>query len=576
MRRFLSIICAGFLACGCFGKGGESFVEPPKGRTLSSFQATAEKGMVVTSNAEASQIGLEILKRGGNAIDAAIAVSFALSVVRPQSTGLGGGGFLLFHDKGNQKNIAIDFRERAPRKADRDMYLRNGMADATLSQEGGLAVAVPHLVAGLGFLYDNFAGGKLKWSELVEPSVALAEKGFPVYPGLEEAIGKERDLLEKFPTSREIFLPENQIPRTGDLLVQKDLSKTLTTIAQTGWQSFYKGSIASGMVQSVQNAGGILDWHDLQALSVRELEPVAGTYRGYRIVSMPPPSSGGIVLIETLQVLDHFRFPRSSPHHPDNMHLVTEALRRTFQDRAFYLGDDRFVKVPLKGLLSREYAEILARSVDRKKATPSGSLSPVPMQLRESDSTTHFSIVDPFGNAVASTQTINTLFGSGVTARGTGVVLNNEMDDFSIRPGVPNTFGLIGSEANAIAPGKTPLSSMSPTFVFDDDGKLQMVLGSPGGPKIITSVLHTLLNRIDFGDSPLEAVARKRYHHQWIPDTLMMEKGLLDPKSRSTLQGLGHTLEEIDNYSGVGLIVREKNQWIGVTDPRSTGKPYGY
>lgn len=529
----------------------------------------------MTSNAEASKIGVAILKRGGNAVDAAIAVSFALSVLRPQSTGLGGGGFLLFYDKMNQKNYAIDFREVAPLKAHRDMYLKKGVSEPKFSREGGLAVAVPKLMAGLGYIYNNFASGKISWSELVEPSIPLAENGFTVYPELSEAIASQRELLECDQSSQAIFLPKNEVPQAGALLIQKDLARTLKTIAHNGWQSFYQGSIGSGILNTAQRDGGILEAGDFQDLSVREVEPVNGTYRDYRIVSMPPPSSGGVILIETLHILENFRFSGSSAYHPNNIHFIVEAMRRAFLDRASYLGDDRFVKVPLKGLLSKEYAEVLARSINVKKATPSKALSSTPIQIRESDSTTHFSIVDSSGNAVASTQTINYTFGSGLTARGTGVVLNNEMDDFSIQPGIPNTYGLLGSEANAVAPGKTPLSSMSPTFIFDEDGELQMVLGSPGGPRIITSVLLTILNRIDFDQSPLEAVAGKRYHHQWTPDFLEMEEGVFLKKGETVLNELGHILKKVPNYGQVGLICREKNKWVGVSDPRSSGQPFG-
>ncbi|MDP2600544.1 MAG: gamma-glutamyltransferase [Deltaproteobacteria bacterium] len=552
-----------------------NLVEPSPGRTLESYQAVGQKMMVVTPNRQATEVGLNILKKGGTAIDAAIAVSFALGVLRPQSTGLGGGGFMLSYDAKKKKSVAFDFREYAPLKATPDMYVKNGVLEPKLAQEGGLAVAVPRLVAGLGDIYDLYASKKIPWPELIQPSIDLALQGFAVYPHLANALENEKEVLARFDSSKKIFLPGGAAPKEGETLVQKDLAKTLSIIAQKGWSGFYQGQIAANVIRSVQLAGGIMTIDDLWRVEPIETAPVESTYKGYKIVSMPPPSSGGVTLMETLNILENFPISRQGPYNPKTVHEVAEAMKRAFLDRARYLGDPKFVKMPLKGLLSKKYAEELADSIDTKKAIPSIRLSPLESNSGLNESTTHFSIVDEEGNAVASTQTINNYFGSGLVAAGTGVVLNDEMDDFAIQPGVANAYGLVGGEANAIAPGKKPLSSMAPTFVFNPKGELVMALGSPGGPKIITAVLHTLLNRIAFKVKPLEAVAAKRYHHQWIPDVLEYESGIFSPKLLDRLVRMGHHPKEVKAPWLVMLIARSNQGWIGVSDPRGVGTALG-
>lgn len=567
MKRWLHISLAGLLLVSACSKPQPlNLVEPAEGRALTSFQAVAPQAMVVTPNEAASQIGLEILKKGGNAADSAIAVSFALAVLRPQSTGLGGGGFLLFYLKEKNKTIAIDFREFAPAQASRDMYLVNGEAKGELSRDGALAVAVPRLVAGLGYIYEKYASQKISWSDLVQPSIRLAKEGFPVYPHLAKALEERKAVLKGFP-----------IPQAGALLIQKDLAKTLEMIGKNGWKIFYQGFIANQIVSSIQKQKGIVTLKDLQNVTASEIPVVEGNYRGYKIVSMPPPSSGGTILIEILNILENFNLRGWGPYHLKSVHVTTEAMRRAFMDRARYLGDPQFVKVPVLGLISKDYAKTLANSINMEKATPSLQLSSTAKyQGNESNSTTHFSIVDSAGNAVAATETINYLFGSGLVAEGTGIVLNDEMDDFSIRPGVPNVYGLVGSLANAIEPGKIPLSSMSPTLVFDPKGNLDMVLGSPGGPKIITAVLHTLLNRIDFKATPLEAVAAKRTHHQWLPDALQVEPGGFSELLMQKLGQMGHTIEEKESPCLVMLVARDREGWVGVSDPRGVGTAIGY
>ncbi|OGQ06205.1 MAG: gamma-glutamyltransferase [Deltaproteobacteria bacterium RIFCSPLOWO2_12_FULL_44_12] len=572
MWYFLTAILFFFQACSPKLK----LVEPSSGRTLESYQAVGKEAMVATLHKDASEVGLAVLKKGGNAVDAAIAVSFALSVLCPQWTGIGGGGFMLAYNKKDNKTVVFNFREFAPFKAKRDMYIRNGKADTELSQDGALAVAVPRLVAGLGDIYDHYASKKISWPELIQPAIQLAEGGFQVYPHLAYATKERQDVLSRFKASAQIFLPQGKPLQEGDTLVQKDLAKTLKKIAEKGWAGFYEGDVAAAIIRSVQLAGGILTVDDLWHIEPIEMEPIEGTYRGYKIVSMPPPSSGGITLLEILNILEQKPLSRWGPYNLKTVHVVAEAMRRAFLDRARYLGDPHFVKVPTKGLIAKEYAKTLAESIDLRKATPSEKLAPPELVTRESDSTTHFSIVDTEGNAVASTQTINTLFGSGMVVQGTGIVLNNEMDDFSIQPGVPNAYGLVGSEANSIMPGKKPLSSMAPTFVFNPKGELVMVVGAKGGPRIITSVLHTIFNQIDFKAKPLQAVAAKRYHHQWLPDELQYEPGLFSEKLTQRLTMAGHLLKEGKASWLVTLIAKSGEGWIGVSDPRGFGSPLGY
>lgn len=526
--------------------------------------------MVVTANREATEIGFAVLEKGGSAVDAAIAVSFALSVLRPQSTGLGGGGFLLYYDNREKKSYAFNFREFAPLKASDTMYLRKGILDPKLSREGALSVAVPRLVAGLGDVYDTYASRKIPWPELIQPSIDLAEKGFPVYPHLAKALLEKSPLLSRYASSKKIFLPGGEPLKEGEPLLQKDLAKTLKAVAEKGWGGFYEGFVSYGIVKTVQQGGGWITVDDLWHIEPVEVAPIEGTYRGYKIVSMPPPSSGGVTLLEILNILEPFRFGRQTDGlKPRTVHIIAEAMRRAYLDRSRYLGDPNFVKVPVKGLLAKDYAKGLSEAIRQDRATPSSELSPVQTETEESQSTTHFSIVDREGNAVASTQTINLLFGSGMVAEGTGVVLNNEMDDFAP-----------GSEANAIEPWKKPLSSMAPTLVFNPKGELVMVLGSVGGPKIITSVLLTLLNRIDFKAPPLKAVAALRFHHQWMPDTLLMEENIVPLFAANRLKEMGHALQFSSPLSttpmgNVCLITKVKKEWIGVADPRGEGVANG-
>jgi len=546
----------------------------------SSHKSTeSSRGVVASAHPLASAAGLQILQEGGNAIDAAVATSFAISVLRPQSTGIGGGGFALLYKKMEGKVHALDFRERAPLKASENMYVNKDGSIKNFSykkqvvgpapNDGHLAVGVPGLVAGLVHMHKNH--GSLALSKVMEPAIALAENGFEVYPSLSKSIQEKENLLRNFAQSRKIFLPHDKVPLPGQILVQSELAHTLRLIASQGQDIFYRGAIADSLVQEMKKGGGLISYKDLSSYKVIEHEPIEGTYRSYKLVGMPPPSSGGTLIFEILNMLSSDDMGTLKHNSVSYVHLLSEAMRRAFADRTL-LGDPKFVKVPTKGLLSKDYALQLRHGIDLQKASPSSTISAGKAFAYESPSTTHLSVVDQWGNAVSTTQTINDTFGSGVTVA--GMVLNNEMDDFSSKPGVPNVYGLVGTFANAIAPGKTMLSSMSPTLIFNSDNELQYVLGSPGGPRIITATLQTILNLIDFKFPLDEAVQSYRIHHQWLPDQISMEANALPEDVIKELEKMGHTVKVPSWYFGdVQAIGRLQNgNWIGVSDRRSDGQ----
>jgi len=561
-------------------------VFPPyqKHRQRSEFITTGTKGMISTSHPLASKAGLDMLKMGGNAIDAAAAVSFVISVVRPQSTGLGGGGFMLYFDKQKSNTEVYDFRERAPFKASRDMYIDSkgkpidftykGHIISNASVNGHLAVGTPGLVAGV--VESHAKHGKLSLAQVIQPAIDIAKNGFEVYARLAEAIESKRYVLDKFEASKKIFLPKGVPLKVGDTLVQKDLAWTLEQIKQHGKDGFYKGKVANKIVAEMKRGGGLIRKNDLLAYRTKMHQPVTGTYRGYKVLSMPPPSSGGIHIVEILNILEGYNLEMMGHNTPESVHVITEAMRRAFADRAKYLGDPEFVKVPQKGLVSKKYAEKLRSSINLNKATSSKEIGAGDPLAYESRSTTHFSIVDQWGNAVSSTQTINYTFGSCVVAAGTGIMLNDEMDDFSKKPGVPNVFGLVGSKANAIAARKTMLSSMSPTLVFDKNNELMLVVGSPGGPKIISATLQTIVNTIDYHMPLSDAVHAFRFHHQWLPDQLYYEENGLSYDIINSLKKMGHSLKPTDAMGSVQAIERVGKEWIGVSDTRREGYPLGY
>jgi gamma-glutamyltranspeptidase/glutathione hydrolase len=494
--------------------------EQPNAAQDGSFVATGRQGMVVTAGEQASEAGVEMLRKGGNAVDAAVAASFAVSVIRPQSTGIGGGGFFLLYRAQEKETVAIDFRERAPLKATRDMFLRDGKAIPELSRNGPLAIAVPGLVAGLVEVQKKY--GSMPLADVMKPAIRLADEGFLVYPQLARAIAYRADLLGSSPTTRAIYFREDQPLRQGELLVQKDLARTLRDIAAQGKEVFYQGWVAKALVSEMRARGGLITQEDLDGYRVISRTPLMGTFLGSQVHAMPPPSSGGVLIIQMLNVLAGFPLQQFGFQTPKTTHLLAETLRLAFRDRARYLGDPDFGQVPTDRLVSQDYAANLRTNIDLAQAAPSEGLPTVPAKI-ESTSTTHLSVLDKDGNAVATTQTVNLLFGSGVMVPGTGVLLNDEMDDFNAQPDQPNAFGLLGkTDANAIAPGKTPLSSMSPTVVTRD-GKVMFIAGSPGGSRIISATLQVLLNVLAYDLSLPQAVFAPRIHHQWFPDTLQIE-----------------------------------------------------
>lgn len=562
----------------------DEFGPVEKGRPIRDFQARSDFGMVVAAHPAAAQAGAEMLNRGGNAIDAAVAASFTISVVRPQSTGLGGGGFLLWHDHAEKKTHVYDFRERAPEAASRDMYLDakgqfkkaqfGGKEVTNLPVNGHLAVAVPGLVKGL--VEMQRAHGRLKLAEVMAPAIRAATLGFEVYPTLAEALEDRKDVLAIYDSSRKIFFKNGKPLRLGDLLIQRDLAATLTSISEQGEDAFYKGSIGDKIVAEIKRGKGILTKNDLLAYSMRERLPVVSTYHGYTVQSMPPPSSGGVHVIEMLNMLEADDLPKMGQGSSAYLHLLSESMRRAFADRSTYMGDPEFVKVPVVGLTSKAYAKQLRAAIALDHATASNELRNPKLDLKESSSTSHISVVDHWGNAVSTTQTVNYKFGSCVVAEGTGIVLNDEMDDFSTKPGSANAFGLVQGDANAIASHKTPLSSMSPTILLDKNGDVKMVVGSPGGPMIISAVLQTIVNYIDFKMPLTDAVHTYRIHHQWLPDQIKYERGGISESTLKELAKIGHGVAAVTSIGDVQAIAREADGSLeGVSDTRAEGKPVG-
>jgi gamma-glutamyltranspeptidase / glutathione hydrolase len=527
----------------------------------------AANGMVASQEALATNIGVDILKRGGNAVDAAVAVGFALAVTLPEAGNLGGGGFMLIHMAATGETVAIDYREKAPAKASRDMFLdANGSADPKLSQWSGLSIGVPGTVAGLALALKRY--GTMSLADVMAPAIALAKDGVEVTPGLAEALAASHATFAKYPSSAAIFLrPDGGDFRPGNHLMQSDLAQSLQAIAKDGSDAFYRGAIGERIAAEMARSGGLITTDDLAQYEAIVREPVKGTYRGYEILSMPPPSSGGTHVIEILNILEGYPIGALGFGSAETMHLMAEAMKRAYADRSEYLGDSDFVDVPVKGLTSKAYAESLRATIDESHATPSAEIKPGEPLPYESDQTTHFSVVDSQGNAVSNTYTLNFGFGSGLVAEGTGILLNNEMDDFSAKPGVPNAYGLIGGDANAVAPKKRPLSSMSPTIVLKDDETF-LVTGSPGGSRIITTVLQVIMNVIDHGMNIAEASAAPRMHHQWLPDELRVEEGF-SPDTLKLLEAMGHKVAaKATMGSTQSILRRDDGALFGASDPR--------
>lgn len=528
----------------------------------------AENGMVSAQERLAAEIGRDIMAKGGNAVDAGVAVAFALAVTLPRAGNLGGGGFMLVHDAETGRTQAIDYRELAPSGASRDMFLDDkGEADSDKSLYTGAASGVPGTVAGMRMALDTY--GSMPWADVIAPAIRLAEEGIIVTPDLADSLEAEREALMKHPSTAKIFFKEGGAGyRPGERLVQADLAATLKKVAAEGPDGFYKGAVAENIAKAVQAAGGPMTVEDLAAYKPVLREPVRGSYRGYEIVSMPPPSSGGVHLIQILNTLEGYPIGALGHNTAETIHLMAEAMKLAYADRSEYLGDPDFVDVPVAALTSKDYAAELRGKISAEYATPSAMIGPGDLAPYESDQTTHFSVVDKAGNAVSNTYTINLNYGSGLVAEGTGVLMNNEMDDFSAKPGVPNAFGLVGGDANAVQPGKRPLSSMTPTIVLKD-GETWLVTGSPGGARIITTVLQVVMNMIDHGMNVAEASTAPRVHHQWLPDEFRIEEGI----SRDTLRLLaakGHTISEKPVMGSTQSIMRDpaSGALLGASDPR--------
>jgi gamma-glutamyltranspeptidase / glutathione hydrolase len=525
-----------------------------------------ENGMVATQEATATQIGLDILKQGGNAVDAGVAIGFALAVTLPRAGNLGGGGFMIVHDAESGESVAIDYREMAPVAATRDMFLdEQGEADPEKSRYSHLASGVPGTVAGLALALERY--GTMPLGEAIEPAIRLAEEGVTVTPDMAGSLEAVRERMEASPASMEIFFkPDGSGYRPGETLVQRDLARSLRLIAEQGPRAFYEGEIADKIAADMEAHGGLITKEDLRNYEAKVRDPVTGTYRGYEIVSMPPPSSGGIHVIQILNILEDYPISFLGPNSAETIHLMAEAMKLAYADRSEYLGDPDFVDVPQAGLTSKEYAAELRRTIDRNRARPADEIKPGDPAPYESSETTHYSVMDKAGNVVSNTYTINFSYGSGRTAAGTGILLNNELDDFAAKPGVPNAYGLIGGDANAVEPRKRPLSSMTPTIVMKD-GEPFLATGSPGGSRIITTVLQIVMNVIDHGMNIAEASSQPRVHHQWLPDELRVEEGL-SPDTVALLAAKGHNVSVQEAMGSTQSVMRTEDGLLGYSDPR--------
>ena len=527
----------------------------------------AQQGMVASVDAMATQVGVDILRQGGNAVDAAVAVGYALAVTHPQAGNLGGGGFMMLRTK-EGKTVAIDFREMAPEQATRDMFLDGeGNPDAKKSLTSHLASGTPGTVAGFSLALEKY--GTLPLNKVIQPAIKLAQDGIIINSALADDLktyGSE--VLPHHANSKAIFWKDGEPLKQGEKLVQTNLAKSLTLIAQNGPDAFYKGAIAEQVADEMHQNGGLLSKADLANYKAIERTPISGEYRGYEVFSMPPPSSGGIHIVQILNILENFDLHKYGFGSADAMQLMAEAEKQAYADRSEYLGDPDFVKVPWQALTNKAYAKSIAERIDLNKAKPSSEIKPGKLAQYESNQTTHFSVVDKDGNAVAVTYTLNTTFGTGIVAGNTGILMNNEMDDFSAKPGVPNVYGLVGGDANAVGPRKRPLSSMSPTIVVKD-GKTWLVTGSPGGSRIITTVLQMVVNTVDFGMNVAEATNAPRFHHQWLPDELRVEKGF-SPDTLKLLEGKGQkvVLKEAMG-STQSIMVGPDGTLYGASDPRS-------
>ena len=530
----------------------------------------AEHGMVVAQEKIGARIGADILRQGGNAVDAAVATGFALAVSYPRAGNIGGGGFMVIHSAERREDVAIDYRETAPAAATRDMFLgADGKPDIAKSRDSALSIGVPGTVAGLALALEKYGSGRFTLADLLKPAIALARDGFVITDDMADTLPGIARRLGHWPASAKIFFrADGSSLREGDSLIQPDLAATLSAIAAQGPLGFYRGPVAEKLAAGVREAGGIMTVEDLKSYRPVIRAPVRGSYRGFDIVSMPPPSSGGVVLLETLNILEGFPMPDMKQGSAPSLHVMIEAMKRAYADRARYLGDPDFISAPVATLMSKAYAAKQRASIDLDRATPwTDALSATPP--REGSNTTHFSVVDSRGNAVSNTYTLNFPYGVGLVAAGTGVLLNNELDDFTAAPGASNAFGLVGFEANLPGPGKRPLSSMSPTIVLKD-GKPVLVTGSPGGSRIISTVLQVIVNVLDYKMDVAAAVAAPRLHHQWLPDVVRVERGFSED-ALAALRAKGHDVIDQLGQTSANSIAVTPNGLLGAPDPRTRG-----
>ena len=534
----------------------------------------AEHGMVVTQEKISARTGADILKQGGNAIDAAVATGFAMAVTYPRAGNIGGGGFMVIHLQGRgqemAQDIAIDYRETAPAATTREIFLgADGKPDNAKSRDSALSIGVPGTVAGLALALEKYGSGKFTLAQLVQPAIALARDGFVLTDDMADTLPAIYRRLARWPASVKIFSrADGTSLHQDDTLVQTDLAATLTAIAEQGPRGFYQGSVAEKLANAVRDAGGIMTADDLKSYQAIIRTPVRGSYRGYDIVSMPLPSSGGTVLLETLNILEGFPMGQMKQGSTASLHLLIEAMKRAYADRARYLGDPAFVNAPISALIAKDYAAKQRASIDLDRATPAADVLSI-KPPHEGSNTTHFSVVDGLGNAVSNTYTLNFPYGVGMVAEGTGVLLNNELDDFTAAPGASNAFGLVGYEANLPGPGKRPLSSMSPTIVMKD-GKPVLVTGSPGGSRIISTVLQVIVDVLDYHMDVAAAVAVPRLHHQWLPDEVRVERGFPDD-ILAGLRAKGHHVVEPMGQTSANSIAINEGGLFGAPDPRSRG-----
>ena len=526
----------------------------------------AKNGMVVTSHFLATQSALTVLEQGGNAIDAAVTAAFSLAVTQPRSGNIGGGGFMMISSEKTDEVVAIDYREKAPSQATVDMFLdEKGDADSNRSRFSHLAAGVPGTVAGLALALEKY--GTITLQQAVAPAIKIAEDGFIVTPRFSNGLKQREDRLKKWDSSKKVFYKaDGSYYEPGDRFAQKDLAETLKRISANGIEEFYQGKTAQLLVEEMKKHGGLITLDDMKNYSPIIRKPVQGTYRSYDIYSMSPPSSGGAHVIQILNILEGYDIGAYGHNSSKTIHLMAEAMKRAYADRSKYLGDEDFVKVPLKGITSKKYAEELRNGIDPAKATASKTILPGKPLPYESNETTHFSIVDKYGNAVSNTYTINFSYGSGIVVDGAGFLLNNEMDDFSSKPGLPNAYGLIGGEANKVEPNKRMLSSMSPSIV-KKDGKNFLVTGSPGGSRIITTTLQVIMNVIDHGLNIKSAVAAPRIHHQWLPDEIRIEEGI-SPDTINSLVERGHKVVQKSSMGAIQSIMVKDGIMYGGADPR--------